>query len=87
MDIPLNPIIGVIGVGPEDEAVSAGTPGAHCGNMDNMDTKLITEGSTLNLPVFAEGALLGLGDFHAAMGDGEIGVSGIEISGRFLYKI
>lgn len=53
--------------------------------MENMDTKLITEGSTLNLPVFAEGALFGLGDFHAAMGDGEIGVSGIEISGRFLY--
>ncbi|WP_370621911.1 acetamidase/formamidase family protein [Bacillus sp. JCM 19034] len=33
-------------------------------------------------PVFAEGALFGLGDFHAAMGDGEVSVSGIEIPGK-----
>ena len=77
--IPLNPMIGVIGVAPEGEAVSCGTPGAHGGN---MDTKLITEGVTLYFPVFAKGALFALGDLHAAMGDGEIGVSGIEIPGK-----
>ncbi|OIK14661.1 acetamidase/formamidase family protein [Bacillus sp. MUM 13] len=79
LHIPLNPMIGVIGVAPEGEPVSCGTPGAHGGN---MDTKLITEGATLLFPVFAEGALFALGDLHAAMGDGEVGVSGIEIPGK-----
>jgi amidase len=74
--IPLNPMIGVIGVAPDQEPVSCGTPGAHGGN---MDTTLITTGATLYFPVFHDGALFGLGDLHAAMGDGEIGVSGIEI--------
>ncbi|MCP8967813.1 acetamidase/formamidase family protein [Ectobacillus ponti] len=77
--IPLNPMIGVIGVAPAGEAVSCGTPGAHGGNMDN---KMITEGATLYFPVFVEGALFGLGDLHAAMGDGEIGVSGVEVAGK-----
>lgn len=77
--IPLNPMIGVIGVAPENEPVSCGTPGAHGGN---MDTKLVTAGATLYFPVFHEGALFGLGDLHAAMGDGEIGVSGIEVPAK-----
>lgn len=77
--LPLNPMIGVIGVAPEKEAVNNGTPGAHGGN---MDTKLITTGATLYFPVFQEGALFALGDLHAAMGDGEIGVSGIEIPAK-----
>lgn len=77
--IPLNKMIGVIGVAPEGEAVSCGTPGAHGGN---MDTKLITSGATLYFPVFQEGALFGLGDMHAAMGDGEVSVSGIEVEGK-----
>ena len=76
--IPLNPMIGVIGVAPSGEDVSCGTPGPHGGN---MDTKLITTGATVYFPVFVEGALFALGDLHAAMGDGEIGVSGIEIPG------
>lgn len=44
--------------------------------------KMVAEGATLYFPVFAEGALFGLGDMHAAMGDGEISVSGIEIPGK-----
>lgn len=77
--IPLNKMIGVIGVAPEGEPISCGTPGAHGGN---MDTKLITEGATLYFPVFTEGALFALGDFHAAMGDGEVCGSGIEVPGK-----
>jgi amidase len=79
LQLPLNPMIGVIGVAPESDSVSCGTPGAHGGN---MDTTTITTGATLYFPVFQEGALFGLGDLHAAMGDGEIGVSGIEIPGK-----
>jgi len=68
---PLNLMIGVIGVAPPAGKINCGTPGSHGGN---MDTKLISENSILYLPVFVEGALFGLGDLHAAMGDGEIGV-------------
>ena len=82
--IPLNPMIGVIGVAPEGDGVSCGTPGAHGGNMDN---KMITEGAVLYFPVFTEGALFGLGDFHAAMGDGEVSVSGIEVPGKATVKL
>ncbi|KXH84081.1 acetamidase/formamidase family protein [Sporosarcina sp. HYO08] len=79
LELPLNKMIGVIGVAPEGEGVNCGTPGAHGGNMDN---KMVTEGATLYFPVFAEGALFALGDLHAAMGDGEVSVSGVEVAGE-----
>ncbi|PLT30444.1 acetamidase/formamidase family protein [Peribacillus deserti] len=79
IEIPLNPMIGVIGVAPEGGPAPTGTPGPHGGN---MDTKLIEEGAVLYLPVACEGALFALGDMHAALGDGEIGISGIEVSGK-----
>ena len=72
----LNKMIGVIGVAPSKDPVNCGTPGSHGGN---MDTKLIGEGSSVLLPVFTQGALFGTGDVHAAMGDGEVGVTGVEI--------
>lgn len=82
--VPLNKMIGVIGVAPEGDAVPNGTPSSHGGNMDN---KVITEGATLYLPVFHEGALFGLGDLHGAMGDGEVGVSGLEVCGEVAVRI
>lgn len=80
--IPLNKMIGVIGVAPEGGSINCGTPGVHGGN---MDTKFITEGATLYFPVFTEGALFAAGDFHAAMGDGEISGSGIEVPGEATF--
>ena len=74
--IPLNKMIGVIGTAPVGEAISCGTPDAHGGN---MDCKEITEGTTLYLPVNVDGALLAMGDCHAAMGDGEVSVCGGEV--------
>ncbi|HLQ98149.1 MAG TPA: acetamidase/formamidase family protein [Candidatus Dormibacteraeota bacterium] len=76
---PLNKMVGVIGVAPENDGVNCGTPGAHGGNMDN---KMVTEGATLYFPVSVEGALFALGDLHAAMGDGEVSGSGVEIAGK-----
>ncbi len=77
VDIPIKPMIGVIGVAPDGgQDINTGTPGRHGGNMDNT---MIGEGVTLYFPVAAEGALFGFGDLHAVMGDGEIGVSGLEI--------
>lgn len=78
LKIPLHKMIGVIGVAPEGEGVNCGTPGAHGGNMDN---KMVTEGATLYFPVHTKGALFGLGDMHAAMGDGEVSGAGVEVSG------
>lgn len=75
-EIPTQKMIGVIGVAPKDNAVNTGTPGPHGGN---MDTILVAEGATLYFPVAHPGALFALGDVHAVMGDGEIGVSGLEI--------
>src|SRR5699024_11785227 len=64
---------------PPDGPINCGTPSAHGGN---MDTKQITEGATLYFPVFQEGALFATGDFHAAMGDGEVSGTGIEVAGE-----
>lgn len=84
IDIPINPMIGVIGVAPKGDDVPCGTPHKHGGN---MDTKLIAPGSTLYLPVQVDGGLLAMGDLHAAMGDGEIMVSGVEIGGEVDIKV
>ena len=78
LNIPLRPMIGVIGVAPAGEPVNCGTPGSHGGNMDNT---AITTGATLYFPVAVDGALFGCGDMHAAMGDGEVSVSGAEVAG------
>ena len=84
--INLNPMIGVIGTSPgkDEKAVPCGTPASHGGN---MDTKVIKEGSTLYLPVRVPGAMLAMGDLHAAMGDGEVVVTGIEIAGEVTVKV
>jgi amidase len=84
LQIPINPMIGVIGTAPKEESISCGTPHDHGGN---MDCKEIKEGTTLLLPVNVPGALLALGDLHAAMGDGEIGVSGVEVAGEVTVTV
>jgi amidase len=77
-ELPVRPMIGVIGVAPDGAPVPTGTPGGHGGN---MDCKRIVKGAVLYLPVFARGALFALGDLHAVMGDGEVVVCGLEIPG------
>ncbi|MDR1731518.1 MAG: acetamidase/formamidase family protein [Synergistaceae bacterium] len=84
LNLPLKPMIGVIGVATASERVPTGTPGSHGGNMDTTD---ITEKSVLWLPVFQKGALLALGDCHAVMGDGEIGCSGAEVAAKVTVRL
>ncbi len=81
--IPVNPMIGVIGVAPRNREIPNGTPEKHGGN---MDCKLITTGCRIYFEVEVEGALFGCGDLHTAQGDGEIGVSGAETSGEVRVK-
>jgi acetamidase/formamidase len=44
----------------------------------NMDTRQLVAGTTLYLPVEVEGALFSCRDAHAAQGEGEVSVTGIE---------
>jgi len=82
--IPIHPMIGVIGVAPAEGEYPTGTAHRHGGN---MDTREITEGSAVYLPVFHEGALLALGDVHAAMADGEVCVSACEVSAKVVVEV
>jgi len=84
VDVPVRPMIGVLGVAPAGASVPTHTPGPHGGN---MDTRLIAEGATVYLPVFAPGGLLAAGDLHAAMGDGEICGTGVEVAGRVTLRV
>ncbi|MGH3203913.1 MAG: acetamidase/formamidase family protein [Streptosporangiaceae bacterium] len=74
--IPLRPFCGTMGVatdvpGPHRIA----PPGAGAGNIDTRD---LVAGSRLWLPVLVPGALFSAGDCHAAQGDGEVCITGIE---------
>lgn len=84
ISVPAKPMIGVIGVAPSGEPVGTMTPMDHGGN---MDCTRIEEGAVLYLPVFVEGALLSVGDFHAIMGEGEVANCGVEIEGRVVLKV
>jgi acetamidase/formamidase len=77
--LPLTPFWGVIGVAPPAAMgrVLSGPPNVFGGNMDNKD---LGAGSTLYLPVHVPGALLSIGDGHAAQGHGEVCLSAIEAS-------
>jgi amidase len=84
VEVSVRPMVGVIGVAPAGAPVSCGSPGAHGGN---MDTRLIGEGAVVYLPVAAPGALLAAGDLHAAMGDGEICGTGVEVAGSVTLRV
>ena len=59
-------------------------PDVHGGN---MDTRHLTAGSTLFLPVFHDGARMSMGDGHAAQGDGEVCGTAIETPMRALVRL
>jgi acetamidase/formamidase len=61
--------------GAEDGEFRTRPPGPFGGN---MDVRELSSGATLYLPVFNSGALFSAGDAHAAQGDGEVCINGIE---------
>lgn len=74
--VPLAPFAGIMGVAPGDDGeFKTRPPGIFGGNMDVRD---LVVGSTLYLPVLNPGALFSTGDVHAAQGDGEVCINGIE---------
>jgi amidase len=85
LTLPLDTMIGVIGTAPAGGAsIDTETPHDSGGNMDCRD---ITAGSTLYLPVNTPGALLCMGDLHAAMADGEIFICGMETAGTVTVRV
>ena len=83
--IPLEPFCGEVGLAPgAPGALSTIPPYRHGGN---MDTKHLTKGATLYLPVEAEGALFSMGDGHAAQVDGEVCGTAIETPMRATVRL
>ena len=83
--VPLKPMLGCISVAPPGDQQYRGSDlGPFGGNMDYNDN---AEGTTLYFPVFHPGALLGMGDGHAAMGDGEVVGSGLETSMDVVFSV
>jgi amidase len=77
--VPLKPMMGCIGVAPG--LAHAPPPTGDSGNWGgNMDFNEITEGATVFLPVNIPGALLYIGDGHAAQSDGELNGNALETS-------
>ncbi len=74
--IPLDPFCGTMGVAPAEPGEHPVMPPGTFGG--NMDIRHLTRGTRLLLPVQVEGALFSCGDCHAAQGDGEVCVTGIE---------
>jgi acetamidase/formamidase len=74
--VPVRPFLGVMGVArAEAGAFRTRPPGPFGGN---LDVRELCAGSRLYLPVFNRGALFSCGDGHAAQGDGEVCINGIE---------
>ena len=74
--VSLRPFCGIMGVAPATPGEMRTRPPGNFGG--NMDVKDLVAGSILYLPVFTDGALFSLGDVHAAQGDGEVCINGIE---------
>jgi acetamidase/formamidase len=74
--VPLRPFCGVMGVAPAEHGEFRTRPPGPFGG--NMDVRELCAGATLYLPVLNRGALFSAGDAHAAQGDGEVCINGIE---------
>jgi acetamidase/formamidase len=74
--VPLDPFCGVLGVAPSEPGVHNVIPPRRTGG--NLDTRQLGPGATLYLPVEVDSAVFGVGDTHAAQGDGEVCGTAIE---------
>jgi acetamidase/formamidase len=74
--VPVRPFLGVMGVARADDGAFRTRPPGPFGG--NLDVRELCAGSKLYLPIFNRGALFSCGDGHAAQGDGEVCINGIE---------
>jgi acetamidase/formamidase len=80
ISIPFAPFLGTMGTHPDSPASASAFP-PHKGG-GNIDTRHLTVGSALWLPVWCEGGLFSCGDAHAMQGDGEVCVAALECDMR-----
>jgi len=76
---PAQPMVGVVGVATDGDTLSNGLAGRHGGNLDDH---FHGKGARIFFPVRQPGGMFAVGDMHAAMGDGEICFTGVEIAGE-----
>jgi amidase len=76
---PARPMVGVVGVATDGETLGNGLAGRHGGNLDDH---LHGPGARMYFPVRQPGGMFAVGDMHAAMGDGEVCFTGVEIAGE-----
>ena len=83
--VPIKTMLGCVSVAPSGMDQARGTDlGTYGGNLDYNDN---AEGTTLYFPVYHAGALFGIGDAHAAMGDGEVTGSALETSADVDFSV
>lgn len=78
------PMIGVIGVMPSEGDFGCQLPGPYGGNLDTND---VCAGATIQFHVQIPGGLLGMGDVHARMGEGETNGMGIEAAADITLRV
>ena len=83
--VPLDPMIGCIGLAPAQGQASTLKPTYPFGG--NMDLRELSAGATLWLPVQTPRAMLSLGDLHAAMGEGEPAHVSLEAAGTATVRV
>lgn len=83
--VPIAAFPGIIGTALAEPGAFTTMPPRHNGG--NIDCRHLVAGSTIYLPVLREGALLSVGDAHAAQGDGEVCVTAIEMDGRVKMRV
>jgi amidase len=81
--LPLQPMIGQVGIAPANGQMDTRTPVETGGNMDCREVRA---GSTLVFTAQVKGGLIGIGDPHALQGDGEIGGQGVECDAEVLVR-
>jgi acetamidase/formamidase len=83
--VPMKPMLGCVGVAPpQQQSLRSGDLGTFGGNMDYNG---LVEGTTVYLPVHQPGALLYVGDGHAAQGDGELTGDALETSTEWTFTV
>jgi amidase len=83
LKLPLDPLLGCIGVAPDKGFVDTRAPGDTGGN---LDCKEVRAGSTIVFQSRVHGALAGMGDVHALQGDGEITGQGLETDAEAIVR-
>ncbi len=83
LQLPIQPMLGGLGIAPAHGTMDTKTPAETGGNMDCREVRA---GSTLVFTAQVRGVLVGFGDPHALQGDGEISGQGIETSAEVVVR-